>query len=502
MIDDLNSHTRRELLIQLAAFGLLSSQLPRAAPAAVSESPADMAALTSDLKAKGIGIILPGEPSFETARLVYDRRADKRPAVILQCASVAHVQEALTFAQKQRLPLAIRSGGHSFTGRSTIDRGVLIDLAGMIDVKLDSARKTVTVGPGVRTAHVLGVTTAQGLAPVTTTGEHIGVIGPALFSGEGYMSLEYGNMCDNVLSLDVVLADGRLLTVSANEHPDLFWAMRGAGDNFGVVTSMTMRVYNIPKTVSACYLEYDAAQYGKRVMQFFRDFKWASPAPAWLGQLQSDAATKAPRVGILFPLFGDEQQAERDLATIDRIAPTVVRSVQRMSWLDMHTQLDLPPNNRVYIKQRDLQGKSQGFGDDTIDMLLEETRKLCADPLAPKPIAGTPCAKILFHPRTGAMGRPAEPPDAFALRGGFDLEVAAIWSDPALDQHHEGWANGVVSRFTKAGKAFNANLIANSTIDERVTRGTFGHGYQRLVELKRKYDPHNVFRSTTAVIHT
>src|SRR6266478_300584 len=254
MVDEFNRLGRRKVLMQLAASGVLGTQLSKTALSAIVEPPRSLANLTSDLKRQGISVILSGDPGYDIARLVWDRRVDKKPAAILGCASVAHIREALRFCEKNRLPVAIRGGGHGFPGRSTIDGGVLIDLAAMYEVNLDVPNRTVTVGPGVRTGYLLGITTPKDLAPVTTTDNHIGVIGAALFAGQGYLSPLYGNMCDTVLRLEVVLADGRLITVSAEDHPDLFWAMRGAGDNFGVVTSMTMRVYSIPPTVNVCYL--------------------------------------------------------------------------------------------------------------------------------------------------------------------------------------------------------------------------------------------------------
>jgi FAD/FMN-containing dehydrogenase len=205
--------------MQLAASGVLGSQISKVALSAIAEPPRSLANLTSDLKRQGISVILPGDPGYDIARSVWDRRVDKKPAAILGCASVAHIQEALRFCAKERLPIAIRGGGHGFSGHSTIDGGLLIDLAAMYEVKLDVPNRTVTVGPGVRTGYLLGITTSKDLAPVTTTDNHIGA---ALFAGQGYLSPLYGNMCDNVSRLEVVLADGRLITVSAEEHPDLF----------------------------------------------------------------------------------------------------------------------------------------------------------------------------------------------------------------------------------------------------------------------------------------
>jgi len=304
-------------------------------------------------------------------------------------------------------------------------------------------------------------------------------------------------MCDNVLRLEVALADGRLITVSAKDHADLFWAMRGAGDNFGVVTSMTMRVFSVPPTVNVCYLEYDAVRHGKQVMRSFRDKKWESPLSLLLGSLVPDPASNEPRLGYLFALLGNEQQATRDLAALDQLAPTTKRSVQKMSWLDLHTQLGLPPgNNRCYITERGI----HGLDDEAIDILLEESRAVAADPLAPKPINGSPCANIYFSPADGAMGREADPPNVFSLREGYDVEALAIYTDPAFDDHHRQWSNGVLDRFHKAGKSIKGSVYANSTVDDRVTRESYGHDYERLVELKRKYDPRNVFRSTTPII--
>jgi hypothetical protein len=211
-----------------------------------------------------------------------------------------------------------------------------------------------------------------------------------------------------------------------------------------------------------------------------------------------EPVTNEPRVGYLFALIGNEQQAKQDLAALDQLAPTVKRRVDKMTWLELHAQLGLPPDNRWYITQKHI----HGLDDQAIDMLLDEIYAVTADPLAPKPIDGTPGAIIFFYPTDAAMGQQANPPNAYSLRGGYDLEALAMYKDPAMDDHHRQWSNGVLDRFHKAGKTIKPSVGANSTVDARVTRESFGHDYERLVELKSKCDPHNVFRSTSPIIGT
>lgn len=436
-------------------------------------------------------MIVAGMAEYDDARRVFDRRADKHPAAILRCGSVDDVRAALSFAQAKGLPIAVRSGGHGFAGRSTIDGGLLIDLAAMNRVTLDPARRTVRVEPGARTGRVLRATVPAGFAPVTCAGNDIGVVGAALFAGQGYLSPHHGNMCDNVLSFDLLRADGKLIRVSRDEHPDLFWAMRGAGDNFGIVVAAEMAVHAVPPTIRACSIEYDARD-AARVMRLYRDHDWASPLPWLLGSLYPDAAEGRPRLSYLFALTGSEEQARRDLDALAGIVPPLASSVEAMDWIGLHDCLTFAPDIRFHIAQREL----HALDDASIALMLDELDRLAADPGRPAPVDGEPAGMILFYPTDAAMERPADPPNAYSLRGGYDLEAIALWRNAALDAHHADWAEAVIDRFVRAGLATRASVLANSFVDEALTRNCFAEDYARLAALKRIHDPDGLFGST------
>lgn len=439
-------------------------------------------------------LIAAGMPGYDEARRVFDRRADKRPGAILRCRSVEDVRAALRFARDRRSPIAVRSGGHGFTGRSTIDDGVLIDLSAMDGVILDADRRTVRIEPGARTGRVLRATVPAGLAPVTCAGNDIGVVGAALFAGQGYLSPRHGNMCDNVLSFDLLLADGRMIRVSRDEHPDLFWAMRGAGDNFGIVVAAEMRVHAVPPLIHACAIEYDGRD-AAAAMRLYRDHRWASPLPWLLGSLFLDAVGGEPRLSYLFALTGSEEEARRDLDALDRSVKPRASNVDRMDWVGLHDCLAFPPDIRFHIAQREL----HALDETSIALMLDELPRLAADPDRPTPVDGEPAAMILFYPTDAAMGRPADPPNAYSLRGGYDLEAVALWRDPARDAHHAGWAEGAIDRFVASGLATRASVLANSFVDEALSRNCFAGDYARLAALKRVYDPDGLFGSTAII---
>lgn len=441
------------------------------------------------------GVILhPGDAGYDEKRLVYDRRADRKPASIARCASVRDVALALDMARSSGLPIAVRSCGHGFTGRSTIDGGVLIDLSRLDHVALDEGRRTVRVGPGARTGRVLAETVPRGFAPVTCAGSDVGVLGAALFAGQGFLSPRFGNMCDNVLSLDLMRRDGAVVTVSAAENPDLFWAMRGAGDNFGIVTSIEMRVHPVPALVLACTIEYDAAD-AAAIMRSYRDRRWASPLPWVLGSLFLDPETDQPRLSYLFALTGSDEAARRDLDAIAGFGAPVSSSVERVDWAALHDQLVFPGGQRFYIAQREL----HALDDESIALMLAQLAALVGDPARSRPVEGTPGAMILFYATDAAMGEMPDPPNAYGLRGGYDLEAVAIWGDPALDAHHEAWAEGVVAAAVAAGRATKPSVLANSTVDAALTEACFGEDIARLAALKRIHDPEGIFGSTAII---
>jgi FAD/FMN-containing dehydrogenase len=439
-------------------------------------------------------VISPGDHEFGRARLVYDRRADKRPAIILCCSDAEDVVLAINHARTAGLAIAVRGGGHGFTGRSTCDGGVLIDLSAMNDIVLDEVARTVTVGAGVLTGDVLRVTAPKGLAPVTCAGADIGVVGAAIFAGQGHLSPRFGNMCDNVIGFDIALPDGRLVHVSETDEPDLFWAVRGAGDNFGIVTSMTLAVHAVPSISRVCTIEYDTAN-ALKILQRFRDHKWASPLPWVLGNIFLDPVTSETRLSYFFALTGTDGDGDHDLAVIEEFGPVAAKSIKEVDWLELHSELPFASDCRFHIAQREL----PEFDDSTMSLVAEEVARFESFGRSIPWIEGLPGAMILFYPTDAAMGVAAVPANAYSVRGGYDIEALAMWREPSLDMNIVEWAGDVVDRFISAGKAGKPSVLANSFVDLALTKASFGGDFERLGQIKQRYDPANIFGSTAVI---
>jgi len=204
-------------------------------------------------------VIAPGDPLYDVARRVWNTRYDRYPGIIARCSNTADVTRAVQFARSENLLVAVRSGGHSGAGHSTCDGGLVIDLGGMTGIEIDKANRIAHVETGLLCAHVDAVTAPSGLAMVLAAYPTVGIGGFTLGGGEGLLQRKYGLACDNVLSAEVVLADGHLITASPDSNPDLYWGIRGGGGNFGVVTSMQVRLHPVSRMMSGVLL-YDIAQ--------------------------------------------------------------------------------------------------------------------------------------------------------------------------------------------------------------------------------------------------
>jgi len=448
-----------------------------------------MASTLEDLRAQARGqVVAPDDPDYDEARAVYNAMIDRRPAVVVRAAATADVVAAVNHARENRLAVAVRGGGHSVPGFGTVDDGVVIDL---------SAMREVTVDPGSKTARALGgatwgdfndATNAHGLA---TTGGIIsttGVGGLSLGGGIGYLARGAGLSCDNLVSAEVVTADGQTVTASGNEHEDLYWALRGGGGNFGVATSLEFRLHPVADIYGGPMF-FEVADAGD-VLRWFRDFIVDAPEefggfPAW------QIAPPLPfipedRHGDTFLAFvacwaGPIGQGEQMLKPLHDVAPVVAEHVGPMPYPALNSAFDglVPPGLQHYWKANFV----KELTDDAIAAHLEHG-------------PGVPVVNSTVHiyPINGACHRVASDETAFAYRDAtFATVIAGMWPDPADNEKHTAWVRDYYDATAPLSEPGGyVNFMAQD--DQARIRDNYKGNYDRLVEVKRAYDPDNLFR--------
>ncbi|HEX7265006.1 MAG TPA: FAD-binding oxidoreductase [Candidatus Dormibacteraeota bacterium] len=416
--------------------------------------------------------------------------ADRRPAVIARCTSSDDVIAAVRFARDQELVIAVRGGGHSVAGFSTCDDGIVIDLSRMRGLVVDPDRRVARAQGGAHLSQLDSQAQAVGLVcPVGVIG-HTGVAGLTLGGGMGRLQRKHGFTIDNLLSVDVVTADGRLLHASKDENADLFWGMRGAGANFGVVTSLEYQLHPLNATVTQGWVAIPAEQGGE-VGSLVREFVATAPDDIFVN-LSFGLATDPPfpaqiagmpviAVGAMHT--GSLQQAERDLRPLREAMEWSADTFAPKAYLDVQGMSDdaMGWGHRFYMKS--------GFVSELSDEVIATSAAYGAD----VPAGGE--SGVSFWAMGGAISRVADDGSAFTGRAaGWWASAEAMWDDPANDGSHMGWARRTMAAlepFTTVGSYVNDAVES----DVGSVRAIYGNEkYNRLVALKRTYDPDNVFR--------
>jgi FAD/FMN-containing dehydrogenase len=434
-------------------------------------------------------IVIPGDDGYAEAAAVWNGAHDgSRPAIVVRCAGAADVIAAVGFARSTGLTIAVRGGGHSVAGFSTCDDGIVIDFSPMNGVRVDPAAKRATVGGGAVWADVDHETQAHGLA---TTGGLIsttGVAGFTLGGGIGWTMRKFGLACDNLASADVVTADGRLLHASASENADLLWGLRGGGGNFGIVTQFEFDLHPLGPIVYAGPIFYPA-DAAPELLRAFRD--WAPGVPDEVTALVS--LTTAPPL----PVIPEEWHGEKVaifvatstgsvddgaglVAGIRQVAEPIADLLGPMPYHVIQTLLDplWPKGIHAYFKATNL----ARLDDELVD-------RLCQMHLA----APGPQCEIHVHQMGGAVARVDDGATAFAERSmPFVLNAVTGWQDADAGPAHRDWARGTIAA---ASDASTGRAYVNFLGDPDEARTAYGHAtYDRLVSLKNRYDPTNVFR--------
>ncbi len=434
-------------------------------------------------------VILPADAAFEDCRKIFNAMHDKRPAVIARCASTADVVAAVAFARKHGLIVAVRSGGHSVAGLSICADGILIDLGGLKRIEVDAAARTARAGGGVLWGEFDAATQQHGLhtpgGRVTTTG----VGGFTTGGGYGWTSSKHGLTCDNLLSAEVVLADGRVVRASEDENADLFWGIRGGGGNFGIVTEFEYRLHPLGPIVLAG-LALWPIERAAEVMRAWRDYVdraphelstacvviTAPPEPFVPESMQGKVA-----LGMAAMYVGDPEPGAKIMQPIKDLGPAV-DLIQPMPYTAFQAMIDpmAPKGFRSYWRGEYLQSLS----DAAIDMFVQHAPAHAA--------AGAPLTQVIvFRIGQGVTAFPDEA-TAFSHRDAqYMFHPITMWQAPADDER----LIAATRTFCEAMRPFSTGAeYLNFTPEDRV-RDAYGAGkYQRLVALKDKYDPGNLFR--------
>jgi FAD/FMN-containing dehydrogenase len=437
-------------------------------------------------RARG-AVIEPGDDAYDEARTVYNAMIDRRPRVVVRCSDAGDVMAAVDYARENGLDLAVRGGGHSVPGFGTVDDGVVADLSGMRGVRVDPVARTARAEGGATWGDFNHATGAFGLA---TTGGIIsttGVGGLTLGGGIGYLTRGHGLSCDNLLSADVVTADGRMVRTSAADNPDLFWAIRGGGGNFGVVTSFEFRLHSVP-TVYAGARFFELAE-AENVLRFYREF--IAGAPPELGAFP--AFLIAPPlpfipeerhgdtfIAIVASWSGAPEKGEQALQPIREVAPIVAEFADTMSNSAVNSLFDalVPPGLQHYWKA---------------NFVTELTDKAIQAHLEHGPKIPTVNSAMHIYPIDGASHDVAPDGTAFAYReANFATVIAGMWPDPADNEANIAWVRAYYDATAPESEEGGYINFMSGDDQERI-RANYRGNYDRLVDVKRKYDPDNLF---------
>lgn len=447
---------------------------------------ADIEALAARLRGN---ILVPDNAFYDEARSVWNAMIDRRPGLIVRCAGASDVVHAVRFAREHSLLISVRGGGHNIAGHAVCDGGLLIDLSQMRSVRVDASVQRAWVEPGALLADVDKETQAFTLAVPTGINSTTGIAGLSLGGGFGWLTRKYGLTIDNLMTADVVTADGGLVRASLTENSDLFWAIRGGGGNFGVVTAFEFQLHQVGPQVLSGLVVHPFADAGT-VIRKYRKALEAAPdeLTCWVVMRQAPPLRFLPvewhgkEVLVLAICYcGRIEEGERATAELRAIGTPIADVVGPTPFTAWQQAFDplLAPGARNYWKSHDFTELS----DAAIDVLIDAIRRL----------PGPECEVFIGHVG-GAAGRIAAEATAFPQRNShFVMNVHARWREIRMDQPCMDWARGLfeAAKPHAAGTAY-VNFMPQDEI-ERV-EAAYGSNYQRLVEVKRKYDPLNFFR--------
>lgn len=436
-------------------------------------------------------VLAPGDEGYDEARAIWNGLIDRRPSLIVQCAGAADVVDAVNFAREHDLLLSIKGGGHNVAGNAVNDGGLVIDLSGMRGVWVDPSTQTVRVQGGATLGDLDRETQLFGLAVPAGVVSTTGVAGLTLHGGTGHLRRKHGLSVDSLISVDIVTADGQFRTASATENADLFWAVRGAGSNFGVVTSFEFRAYPVGPTVTVGAIFYPADDTPK-LLRAWRDY--VTTAPDELSSillLWSVPPAEPfppehhgkPVVVVAACYSGSVEDGEPIVRPLRELAEPLVDLSGPWPWLGLQSGFDalFPKGGFYYWKSRSL----AALTDDAIDVIADFGGR------RPNPLTDI----VVWH-QGGAMSRVAEGDTAYGGRdAAFLVTGEASWDDPALTDAAIGWARAFWDAIgTHSTGGLYLNFAGLGEEKDALVKAGYGANYERLTALKAKYDPANLFR--------
>jgi FAD/FMN-containing dehydrogenase len=463
-------------------------------PVAATSRTLNPGAIASLREAITGSVITPIDPDYDQARAVWNGMIDRYPAVVARCMTTGDVITAVAFARANDLPVAVRGGGHSVAGHSTCDGGIVIDLSPMKQIDLDPVARSARAGAGVTWGELDAATQQYGLATPGGVFSRTGIAGLTLGGGYGWLSATYGLSCDNLIEAEVVTADGRVVVASEEENPELLWGLRGGGGNFGIVTRFTYRLHPVgPQSYFAVVLHDGEGEGTEQTLRFYRDFCQSAPDQVNLiavcGVVPAHeevypVSTHGRRFVMLGGHYvGPVAEGERILRPLREFAEPLIDFSGEMPYVDVQKLWDeeYPDGQRYYWKSLNL----SRFDDEVIGRIATHARE------QPSPLSTTD----IWHVG-GAVKRAQANGSAFRGReAAFLLGLEGNWVEPADDAGNIAWVRefiGVMEPYSDGSRYLN--FAGFQEEGEAMMRSSFGPHYERLLALKRRYDPTNLFR--------
>lgn len=423
-------------------------------------------------------VLVTSDPEYDEVRRVWNGTVDRRPALIVRCADVEDVRQAVAFAVSHDLPIAVRGGGHSVAGFSTCDDGVLIDLGLMRTVIVDADARVARAQPGVTGSEFDRATHEHGLATTLGVVSTTGIAGLTLGGGIGWLMRKHGLACDNLLSVELVTADGRLVTASADENPDLFWAVKGGGGNFGIVTSFQYQLHPVGPMVYGGSVAF-APEHRRAVLEAYRELARTAPDALTAYAAMTSGPDGSPVAAMAACYAGDPAEGARLLDPAKAaVGEPLLDALGPLTYIEQQSRMDAgyPPGEYHYWRSCFL----DDLTDEVIDILVERASDIPAPPVL----------ELIVEQLGGAI---AGGDGAFAHRdASFDVLIAANWTDPADRDRCVAWARDTAAALEPHSRGGYANYEPDA--DGAYVSGAYGKRLTRLSAVKAQYDPSNVFR--------
>jgi FAD/FMN-containing dehydrogenase len=431
-------------------------------------------------------LLQPGDEGYDAARAVWNAMIDRRPALIVRCADAEDVRTAVSFAGEHGLPVSVKGGGHNVAGKAVCDGGLMIDLSPLKAIRVDPGAATARAESGLLWEEFDRATQDHGLATVGGVVGTTGIAGLTLGGGQGWLTGRFGLTLDNLLAVDLVTADGVARQASADENPDLFWAMRGAGANFGVATSFVYRLHPLTTVLGGMVIH--PLDRARDVFRFYRDFARTQPdeSTTYAGVLTGPDRNVV--VALVACYAGPLSEGEHVLAPLRGFGRPLADTIAPIPYLAMQGLIgpSFPHGRRNYWKS----GLTDRITDATIDAVVEGGRTV-----------PSPQTAIVFADCHGAYSRVDNAATAYGHRDlQFDLVILSSWVDPADDERNIEWTRGLFAAVEpELGDGVYVNDLGDDDGSARV-RLAYGDNYDRLALLKRRYDPANLFRMNQNIL--